>query len=260
MRTYGTFRGRIGVSDALPTISYRIYAMGEVLVSPGRRTLADEAYAQLKASILQSVLPPGEKLSIDGLAKRLEISQTPIREALARLEAEGLVGRRPLSGYRVTPLLAEDEFEDLFEMRLLLEPVAARRAAEPRHGAGEVVAEKLRVLARTPDFDSHPELSRLDFTEADRRFHREIARLSGSEMLAKAIDRLDAHFHLHRSYIGPKAIAETEREHQAIAEAIIERQPLTAAEAMTLHLENSRSRHAAAFLRSEAVVGPRRER
>ncbi|WP_026928692.1 GntR family transcriptional regulator [Glycomyces tenuis] len=234
--------------------------MGEALVSPGRRTLADEAYAELKSRILRSVLAPGEKLSIDGLAKRLEISQTPIREALARLEAEGLVGRRPLSGYRVTPLLTEDEFEDLFEMRRLLEPLAAKHAAEPRPGAHGGGANALRALARTPDFDSDPELTRLDFTKADKRFHADIARLSGNAMLAKAIDRLDAHFHLHRSYIEPKAIAETEREHLAIAEAIIERQPLTAAEAMTRHLENSRSRHAAAFLRSEAVVGPRRER
>ncbi|WP_051393367.1 GntR family transcriptional regulator [Glycomyces arizonensis] len=234
--------------------------MGEALVGPERPILADKAYTELKSRILRSALAPGEKLSIDGLAKRLEISQTPIREALARLEAEGLVRRRPLSGYKVTPLLTEDEFEDLFGMRQLLEPLAAKRAAdldENLHDGN--VANNLRMLARTPDFDSDAALSRLDFTEADKRFHNYVGQLSGSPMLAKAIDRLDAHLHLHRSYIEPKSIAETEREHLAIAAAIIERQPLTAAEAMSLHLENSRSRHATAFLRSEAVVGPRKE-
>lgn len=232
--------------------------MGEALVGPGRQTLADEAYTELKSRIMRGALAPGEKLSIDGLAKRLEISQTPIREALARLEAEGLVGRRPLSGYKVTPLLTGEEFEDLFDMRQLLEPLAAKRASEtdPDPFGGDV-AETLRALARTPDFDGEGRLVRLDFTEADRRFHNYVGRLSGSPMLARAIDRLDAHLHLHRSYIEPKAIAETEREHLAIAEAIIGRQPLTAEEAMSLHLENSRSRHAAAFLRSEAVVGPK---
>ncbi|MCH7232855.1 GntR family transcriptional regulator [Glycomyces sp. L485] len=234
--------------------------MGEALVWPERQTLADEAYSELKSRILQSILPPAEKLSIDGLAKRLEISQTPIREALARLEAEGLVERRPLSGYKVTPLLTEDEFEDLFGMRELLEPLAAKRAADPdrsRHDGG--VADSLRMLARTPPFDSDRQLSRLDFTEADKRFHNYIGQLSGSPMLAKAIDRLDAHLHLHRSYIEPKMIEETENEHFAIAEAIIDEQPLTAEEAMRRHLENSHARHAAAFRRAEAVVGPKKE-
>lgn len=233
--------------------------MGEGLVSPERRTLADEAYAELKSRILRSALPPGEKLSIDGLAKRLEISQTPIREALARLEAQGLVARRPLSGYKVAPLLTEAEFEDLFEMRGLLEPVAARRAADAPAGLAEGEADVLLALSRTPAFGADAEASRMEFTEADSRFHGYVARLSGNPMLSAAIDRLDAHLHLHRSYIEPKAILETEREHLAIAEAIIGRQPLTAAEAMSLHLESSHSRHASAFLRSEAVVGPRNE-
>lgn len=234
--------------------------MGEALVGPGWQTLADKAYTELKSRILRNLLTPGAKLSIDGLAKRLEVSQTPIREALARLEAEGLVERRPLSGYKVTPLLTEEEFEDLFEMRELLEPLAAKRAAgsDPSRRE-EDFADSLLAMARTPGPGDDGALSRLDFTEADRRFHSHVGRLSGSPMLARAIDRLDAHLHLHRSYIGPKAIAETEREHLAIAAAIIERKPLTAVEAMSLHLENSRSRHAAAFLRSEAVVSPGNE-
>ena len=233
--------------------------MGEMLVWPERQTLADEAYIELKSRIIQSVLPPGAKLSIDGLAKRLEISQTPIREALARLEAEGLVERRPLSGYTVTPLLTEDEFEDLFDMRQLLEPLAARRAADRPAEHGESKPDSIIPAARTPEFHSDAKLSQLEFTEADRRFHNLVARLSGSPFLAKTIDRLDAHLHLHRSYIEPKAIAETEREHLAIAKAIIGQQPLAAEEAMSHHLMNSQMRHAAAFRNSEVAVSPSRE-
>ncbi|WP_100445242.1 GntR family transcriptional regulator [Glycomyces xiaoerkulensis] len=232
--------------------------MGEALVWPERQTLADEAYTELKSRIMQSGLEPGAKLSIDGLAKRLEISQTPIREALARLEIEGLVERRPLSGYKVTSLLTEDEFEDLFDMRGLLEPVAAARAAgrDPDRHEGDL-EQNLRALARTPEFSADAPLSRLEFTEADKRFHNCVGRLSGSRMLAQAIDRLDAHLHLHRSHIGSKAIEETEAEHLAIAEAIIERKPLTAEEAMRRHLNGSHARHAAAFGRADAAVGPR---
>ena len=234
--------------------------MGEVLVWPERQTLADEAYTELKSRIMQSILEPGEKLSIDGLAKRLEISQTPIREALARLEIEGLVERRPLSGYRVTPLLSVEEFEDLFDMRRLLEPLAARRASvRDPHAHEGTFRDILLTSARTPAYDADAKLSQLAFTEADRRFHNYVGELSGSPMLAKSIERLDAHLHLHRSYIAPKAIRETEEEHLAIARAIIDEQPLAAAEAMLRHLENSHTRHLAAFRRAEVAVGPKKE-
>jgi DNA-binding GntR family transcriptional regulator len=235
--------------------------------TPEKRTLADEAYTELKSRIMRSELVPGAKLSIDGLAKQLAFSQTPIREALARLESEGLLARRPLSGYTVEPLLSAAEFDDLFEIRMMLEPRAARRAAEggtpvihepalrssipPGDGLARVdasglpaaEANALLAAARTPDAGS----DKLEFTEADARFHNTVAALSGSAQLAKAIRRLDAHLHLHRAYIEPDSIGETEVEHLAVADAIIGQQPLAAEEAMRRHLERSRIRHRAAF-------------
>jgi DNA-binding GntR family transcriptional regulator len=240
--------------------------------TPERRTLADEAYIELKSRIMRSALVPGAKLSIDGLAKQLAFSQTPIREALARLESEGLLARRPLSGYTVEPLLSAAEFDDLFEIRMMLEPRAARRAAErgardlagagtatalaesgragsgspgpdPIEGLTAAQADALLACARTPDAGA----DKLVFTEADARFHNSVAELSGSAQLAKAIRRLDAHLHLHRAYIEPDSIGETEVEHLAVADAIIAQQPLAAEEAMRRHLERSRIRHRAAF-------------
>jgi DNA-binding GntR family transcriptional regulator len=275
-----------------------------------KRTLADEAYSRLKSRIMRSELAPGAKLSIDGLAKQLAFSHTPIREALARLESEGLLARRPLSGYTVEPLLSAAEFADLFEIRMLLEPLAARRAAErgllavpsggpaveaarreaPRGdgsavrarpgsegavlglsagraadgavappGFGAFAAEAAALLdqARTPA----PSADKLDFTEADARFHNAVAELSGSVQLSKAIRRLDAHLHLHRTHIEPESIGETEVEHAAVAEAIIAQQPLAAEEAMRRHLERSRVRHRAAFeAAAEADTAPKPKR
>jgi DNA-binding GntR family transcriptional regulator len=238
-----------------------------------KRTLADEAYSRLKSRIMRSELAPGAKLSIDGLAKQLAFSHTPIREALARLESEGLLARRPLSGYTVEPLLSAAEFADLFEIRMLLEPLAARRAAERALLAGSgrgsdgaaapivggVAAEAAALLdqARTPV----PSADKLDFTEADARFHNAVAELSGSVQLSKAIRRLDAHLHLHRAYIEPESIGETEVEHVAVAEAIIGQQPLAAEEAMRRHLERSRVRHRAAFeAAAEADTAPKPKR
>jgi len=234
--------------------------------SAGKRTLADEAYTELKSRVMRSELAPGAKLSIDGLAKQLAFSQTPIREALARLESEGLLARRPLSGYTVEPLLSAAEFADLFEIRMMLEPRAARRAAEralaaDRLGripaAGEPFeAAHLLAAARTPP----PGADKLLFTEADRRFHNAVAALSGSAQLSKAIRRLDAHLHLHRAYIRPESIEVTEAEHLAVAAAIIAKKPLAAEEAMRRHLERSRTRHAVAFAAAsgEPVSKPKR--
>ncbi|MEU5872008.1 GntR family transcriptional regulator [Glycomyces sp. NPDC047369] len=216
-----------------------------------KRTLADDAYAELKARIMRSELVPGAKLSIDGMAKELAFSQTPIREALARLESEGLLARRPLSGYTVEPLLSAAEFADLFDLRMMLEPLAARRAAE-RGRTGADLAD----AARTPA----PGAGKLAFTEADQRFHEAVAAESGSVQIAKAIRRLDAHLHLHRAYIAPESISETEAEHLAVAEAIIAQQPLAAEAAMRRHLELSRVRHAAAFTAAEAAAAPKAKR
>jgi DNA-binding GntR family transcriptional regulator len=291
-----------------------------------KRTLADEAYSRLKSRIMRSELAPGAKLSIDGLAKQLAFSHTPIREALARLESEGLLARRPLSGYTVEPLLSATEFADLFAIRMLLEPLAARRAAEraasegssgAAPGAGESAARRamretlgasaapeesgaaarssvreslgagvapeasgsaararresvtrlgggfaeeaaaLLDRARTPE----PSADKLDFTEADACFHNAVAELSGSVQLSKAIRRLDAHLHLHRAYIEPESIGETEVEHLAVAGAIIAQQPLAAEEAMRRHLERSRTRHRAAFeAAANQVTAPKPKR
>lgn len=222
--------------------------MSGTVAASQKRTLADAAYTQLKAHIIQGELAPGAKVSIDGLARRLEFSQTPIREALARLESEGLLARRPLSGYTVTPLLTAAELADLYEIRRLLEPFAARRAAE-RDPLADAEAARLADAARMPT----PTVGRLAFTEADARFHDAVAHLSGSAQLSNAIRRLDAHMHLYRAYIEPGAIEETEGEHRAIAEAIARHDPTEAAAAMRRHLERARDRHNEAFRNAEAA-------
>src|SRR3954471_2458415 len=98
---------------------------------PARRsTLVEDIYESLKALVMQHTLAPGERVNIDALARELEVSPTPVREALARLESDGLVRKRPLAGYTVSPLLTRQEFTDMFDMRLVLEGAAARWAAE----------------------------------------------------------------------------------------------------------------------------------
>src|SRR4051794_32245065 len=101
-----------------------------------RQMLADDVYEAIKTMLMDHVVRPGARISIDGLAREFQVSSTPVREALARLESEGLAVKEPLKGYRATELLTLAEFDDLYRFRLLLEPWAARRGARAGGGHG----------------------------------------------------------------------------------------------------------------------------
>src|ERR1700743_3250938 len=91
--------------------------------------LADEVYRRLPGDIMSLRLPPDTRVSVDSLARELGVSQTPIREALSMLEANGLVSKRHFAGYATSPRMDRAQLDELFEFRLLIEPHAARKAA-----------------------------------------------------------------------------------------------------------------------------------
>jgi DNA-binding GntR family transcriptional regulator len=96
--------------------------------SPGHRTLAEKAYGTLHTAIITGRLRPGTRLPIEELAEHLEMSPMPIREAVRRLDAVGLVENVPHRGARVTELSVV-ELAEVYEVRLSLETLAMRRAA-----------------------------------------------------------------------------------------------------------------------------------
>jgi DNA-binding GntR family transcriptional regulator len=120
------------------------------------RTLADRAFGALHDAIVTGALAPGERLPIEELGEALGMSAMPIREALRRLDAAGLVENIPHRGARVTELSIAD-LADVYDARLALEPLAVRRAAQRftnQHAA--LATERLAVLASLPD-DNSPE-------------------------------------------------------------------------------------------------------
>src|SRR5688572_31927830 len=92
--------------------------------------IVDEVFELIRDDIMSLRIPPDTRISIDELARQLGVSQTPIREALSRLEATGLVTKRHFVGYYCAPQLDRRQLDELYEMRTLLEPFAARCAAE----------------------------------------------------------------------------------------------------------------------------------
>ncbi|RJN33158.1 GntR family transcriptional regulator [Nesterenkonia natronophila] len=194
---------------------------------------AQPPYDRIKAMILSKAIPPDTKLNIDKLARELGVSQTPVREALQRLEGDKLVvGKKP-RGLWTTPLLGERELRDLIEVRLLMEPWSARSVAHDR--ATNPGREMLTEIDR---FVALGELRNEGYALAshDVAFHDMIFNAVGNSFLHDAFRQLHAHLHLFRLYPADLNGAHTIEEHRAIAEAIRRADPHAAEEAMRAHL------------------------
>jgi DNA-binding GntR family transcriptional regulator len=146
-------------------------------------SLADEAYRRLRALVLNGELAPGEELRQDTLAASLGISRTPLREALNRLAADGLVEfRRHRSA--VVAAFSQRDIEADYEARRIIEPAAARIAAE-RRDPGTIAALESAMRAAA---DAGADVDR-EF-EANRAFHRALVAGSGNRQLVRFVDEL----------------------------------------------------------------------
>ena len=209
------------------------------LASGARVMLGDEVYAVLQQAIMDGTIPPDERLNAGELARRFNVSPTPVREALAKLESDGLVEKHPLKGYRTTDLLAEQELVDLFELRLLLEPGSAARAAERRQSADSAALRREIELARSAIGrpDAYSVLS-----QHDVRLHDQIFRAARNETVRLAYARTHCHLHTFRLAYTGSYVADTVEEHAAVADAIIAGDAAASETAMRRHIEQSRER------------------
>lgn len=141
---------------------------------------AEAAYGVIRAGILSGEFARGQRLREEELAERVGVSRTPVREALRRLDAEGLIDFTPNRGARVTAW-SERELEDLYEARALLEGFGARLAA------ARITAEELDELAQIADkmaalAASDPKPAD-ELTTLNGEFHRAIANASRNSQL-----------------------------------------------------------------------------
>jgi DNA-binding GntR family transcriptional regulator len=218
-----------------------------------RQVLSDGVYEKLRTQLVEHIIEPGARMSIDALSRKYQVSQTPVREALARLESEGLVVKRPLVGYSATPPLDQAGFDNLFEMRLLLEPAASGSAA--RKATPEELATIAEIFETMSAADPGSDYALYQaFSIQDALFHKTIAAASHNDLLADAIERLQIHKQFYKLYYYTHGITKaTLAEHQKILRALQEHDPGAAMRAMTNHIEQSRSR-----LRSVDVSEPER--
>lgn len=204
-----------------------------------RHALADQVYVRIMADLVDERIPPDSPVSIDGLARTLGVSQTPVREALTRLEQTGLVTRMPFRGFRSAPPFSLEDLRQLSYARRVIEPTNAWLAAE-----GSTIElctgldQDIIDLAKAPRGTTFAEFR--EYWEADERFHRRIAEHTQNKYLTRAHGALGGQLQRYRLF-GGRGVTDFEEtivEHTAILEAIRSGDPERARDAMDAHVAN----------------------
>ena len=182
--------------------------------------VADWVYSQLREGILLGDFKPGERVRQSVVAERYNVSQTPVREALARLASDGLVQLQPRRG-AVVNSLSPKEIDEIYELRELLDPYVARKAAIAASG------EELEQIAAAADASGGPDLTPLELFERNRAFHRVIYECSGNSRMVSLFESLwesVTAVRMFEIYVSdPAELEQMADEHAAIAQALIER-------------------------------------
>jgi DNA-binding GntR family transcriptional regulator len=203
--------------------------------------LVEDVYNRIREDIMSLKIPPDSKVSVDRLARELQVSQTPIREALSMLEANGLVLKQRFVGYCTAPTLRRKQFEELYEIRRLIEPYAARCAAQ-RMTDKELLEISGLALRMSPEHAADSQTTYTHFAVEDGEFHALIARGSGNTLIAEALDRLHTHLHIFRLRFHSVVTNEAFTEHSLITRALQKRDPDAAEAAMRSHVQKSYER------------------
>lgn len=193
------------------------------------------AYDAIKQAILAFRYKPGDALVEAELSKQLNISKTPVRDALTRLEREGLVTKVAYTGTYVSEITSQSVME-VFEIRAVLEGLAARQATSAFTIADLALAGQL--LTRQADLLAKGDLS--GASEANRQFHSLIVQRSNNQYLSSMLANLDAHIQRYRvlSKAQRGAQSTSVQEHQRVLDAIRAGDAAGAESAMKSHLRN----------------------
>lgn len=196
--------------------------------------LADWVTRTLREAILRGHLKPGEKIDQDLIADELEVSRTPIREALRVLESEGFVDIQPHRGAYVSTVTQKD-IQEIYEVRALIEAEMVRQVTP---SIPDAVLDHLEASLEEVQEGA-------DYVESDIALHTTIADFMENELLKGILDGLNKRIIRVRRFAQLQPgyhLVESHREHCAIVQAMRERDAETAAGLMARHLENSAQR------------------
>lgn len=198
-------------------------------------SLADHVYEVIRNAIVIGELAPSSLHSVNDIAQRLAVSRTPVREALLKLEEQGMVSFERNRGARILETTVHD-LEELFSLRILLEIPAAYRAAKRVDVASlkklQAILGELISAYRNESTNARAHL------EPDARFHKAIAAMAGSRRLATILDNLFDQQMIADGTSGGYTRSKEDiiKDHENIFDAIARKNPDAAAMAMKEHL------------------------
>ncbi len=204
-------------------------------------SVREQIYEGIKEMILTNIFEPGEIVPIEKMAEEFGVSPTPIREALIRLEGFGLVTLIPNKGARVSEI-SEQDVRDIWQMRTLLEPFAARMSAVLQLEAELDRVEKkiFGVLNGSYDFET--------YVQTDVELHQTLCEHVPNQLLKETIQRVHQlsmrmrYFPEHQAQIHTEVVEQVSREHLAIIAALRAGDPDLSAEKVRTHIENGEAR------------------
>ncbi len=209
-------------------------------------SMREQIYDALRDLILKNTYRPNSVLQIDRLAEEFGVSATPVREALVRLEADGLVNLIPNKGAMVTDIKEED-IRNTWEMRQLLEPYAAGRSATLIPGSEILELEEKILSLRDEPFDNER------YVECDARLHEILFIHLANTALVDMIQRVHQrsirirYFPEGSGALHERTVHEVIQEHLAILAAIRTRDAARISELVLEHLKNGEKRAMAAL-------------
>ena len=214
-----------------------------------RGDAAPQTYANLRQDIVSGVLPAEEPLLEDRIADRYGVSRTPVREALRRLEQDGLV-ERAARGFRIRRLRLEEVY-DIYEARILLEGHAARCAAERYRSVDALrLREAHRRMAALSEGAGWSER-----VAVNQEFHRTIWESAGNHAILELLTRLYLQMVRHTTLNDPDRWSEAIAEHAVILDAILDRRADDAEREMAGHIASGRDRTLASQVEDPDLLG-----
>lgn len=192
----------------------------------------------LRRLIFSGQLAPGSDHLETELATRLDMSRTPVREAVLVLESQGLLEVRPRKGVRIMPI-SPDDMSEIYEVLTELESMAAENAARATYAAGDL--KELSSAIEAMDAALADE-DRTAWAEADERFHRELVRLGKNRRVMEIFDRLSDQVRRAKAvtlHVRPLPV-KSNSDHRAVYDAIRSGDPEAARDTHRRHRQQAR--------------------
>ena len=211
--------------------------------APARQSRSDEVYARLKKDIGEFILVPGDRFTEHEISARLGVSRTPVRQALFQLQQEGYVEVMFRSGWRVLPF-DFDKFEQLYDLRMVLEVAAVERLCNPSFSNNKVNRALIDALAAI--WLVPPEQRSTDsrqVTEWDEAFHCTLVAATGNAEMTRVHREVTERIRIIRrlDFTQGSRIHTTYDEHAKILNAIIKNRSDSAALLLRSHIATSQT-------------------